>query len=74
MVKTTSDLAILTAPVMHCGVKAEADIDEVDIGVGTQHHIRGYFCTKCGAGYSVCSGCGVPEDDRPHWSWCEKVG
>ena len=69
----TNDLVLLTAP-SRCPLDLyllESIVDVVDFGVGTRTFIRGFECPKCGLQMAVCNICGVPEDRRAHWSWCD---
>lgn len=49
---------------------AEEIIDEVDIGVGIQRHLRGWACGGCGL-VAACDRCGRP--DPEHAEWCETL-
>jgi len=72
---TDSDLVRLTAPVLclHCKNAMLALRAEADIGVGIQTYIYGYECIQDGEQVGVCFSCGVPEDSRGHWFWCQTV-
>lgn len=43
--------------------------DEVDIGVGTQKHVLGWECPKCGGQFMVCENCGALAPN--HEAWCK---
>ena len=52
-----------------CGSEGFEELkDEVDIGVGTQEHLIGGVCPKCGE-MSVCPKCGA-WDFQEHHDWC----
>jgi hypothetical protein len=53
-----------------CGNEEMIEISEdIDIGVGTQHHVIGWECDKCGAGFGICNECGEV-DFMGHSDWC----
>lgn len=59
-----------------CGIPGfEIDLLEIDIGVGTQEHVIGGTCIKCGP-MAPCDGCGYwqtgDEKGQGHAHWCGK--
>ena len=53
-----------------CGNTEMIEITEdVDIGVGIQHHLLGWECPKCGSQFGLCYECGAA-DFMEHHKWC----
>lgn len=52
-------------------VVMEEITEGVDIGVGTQIHVTGYHCPRCGQDYGVCSKCGGV--DGHCYRWCGQL-
>ena len=56
-----------------CGAPMTELVEEVDIGVGVQRHIRGYECPACGEQIALRDCCGSVVG-AAHRSWCEEAG
>lgn len=56
-----------------CGVTMSELVEEVDIGVGVQRHVRGYECPGCGVQVALRDCCGSDVGEA-HRAWCEEAG
>lgn len=63
-------------PCEHCRADLVQDVEEVDIGVGVQQHVKGWRCPNgCPSGFAACNRCGIAlvDDKSKHHSWCSEV-